>query len=115
VKVRTVPVAAPPVTRISRRTAPDLHGGGTRLLLDGADRPVQWGGVARVSADAVEVGLDFRAGVAWQFLPNWKVFSEYRFTTYSISPSRTVSGQRTKVEADLDTNHVLFGIGYSFR
>jgi hypothetical protein len=43
------------------------------------------------------------------------VFSEYRFTTYSISPSRTVSGQRTKVEADLDTNHVLFGIGYSFR
>ena len=40
--------------------------------------------------------------------------AEYRFTHYSISPEGRINGQRAKVEADLDTNHVLGGISFRF-
>ena len=42
---------------------------------------VQFGsGAGDISDEGFAVGVDVRAGVAYEFLPNWALFLEYRFT-----------------------------------
>jgi opacity protein-like surface antigen len=123
VKVRTVPMTPLVMLRLPLLQTPEYPTGKLQLYA-GAGPGFFWteqtarflnGVTERVSADTIEVGVDARAGIAWRFLPNWRVFTEYRFTYYSISPEETINGQRTKVEADLDTHHFLVGIGFDFK
>ena len=53
--------------------------------------------------------------MAYEFLPNWALFLEYRFTHVNDSPEGRSNGQKTTVDVDLNTNAVLFGVGYRFR
>jgi opacity protein-like surface antigen len=121
VKVRTVPMSPLVMLRLGFLQAPEYPAGQFQIYTGAGpgffwtEQTARLGSGERVSADTVEVGVDFRAGLAWQFTPNWKVFTEYRFTYYSISPESRVNGQRAKVEADFDAHHALVGVGYSFR
>ena len=72
-------------------------------------------GAGDISDEGFAVGVDLRAGVAYEFLPNWALFLEYRFTHVNDSPEGRSNGQKTSVDVDLNTNHVLFGVGYRFR
>ena len=72
-------------------------------------------GAGDISQEGFAVGVDARAGVAFEFLPNWALFLEYRFTHVSDKPEGQSNGQKTTVDVDLNTNHVLFGLGYRFR
>jgi opacity protein-like surface antigen len=119
VKVRTVPMT--PLVMLRLPLMPEQGYPAGRLQLYAAAGPgffwteqtASLAGVdRRVSEDTIEVGVDFRAGVAWHFTPAIKAFTEYRFTYYSIGEDK---GLGTTVEADLDAHHVLFGLGYSFR
>lgn len=123
VKVRTVPMSPLLMLRLPLLQAPDYPAGQLQLYT-GVGPGFFWteqttrflnGVTEKVSADTIEVGVDFRAGLAWSFLPNWRAFTEYRFTYYSIKPEGRINAQRASVEADLDTHHILFGIGYDFR
>jgi opacity protein-like surface antigen len=123
VKVRTVPMTPLVMLRLPLLQTPEYPVGRLQLYA-GAGPGFFWteqsarflsGGTEKVSDDTIEVGVDARAGIAWRFLPNWRVFTEYRFTYYSISPEGTINGQRAKVEADLDTHHFLMGIGFDFK
>jgi opacity protein-like surface antigen len=72
-------------------------------------------GVGDFSDDSFAVGVDARAGVAYEFLPNWALFLEYRFTHVSDSPEGRINGEKTTVDVDLNTNAVLLGVSYRFR
>ena len=72
-------------------------------------------GAGDISDEGFAVGVDVRAGVAYEFLPNWALFVEYRFTHVSDSPEGRSNGQKTTVDVDLNTNAALFGISYRFR
>ena len=72
-------------------------------------------GAGDISDEGFAVGVDLRAGVAYEFLPNWALFLEYRFTHVNDSPEGRSNGQKTTVDVDLNTNAVLFGVGYRFR
>jgi opacity protein-like surface antigen len=72
-------------------------------------------GPERVSETSMDIGADLRAGVAWNFTPNWAVFGEYRFTHFSASPSRNTSGGRISTDFDIDTNSFLAGISDRWR
>jgi len=72
-------------------------------------------GAGEVTKSGVNVGVDFRAGVAYEFTPNWAVFTEYRFTYYSVDAEGRIEDQKTKVEANFDDHSVLLGIRYRFR
>lgn len=71
-------------------------------------------GAGDFSKEGYALGVDVRAGVAYEFLPNWALFAEYRFTHVTDSPEGRSNGQKTTVDIDLNTNHVLFGLGYRF-
>lgn len=59
-------------------------------------------------------GVKAGAGVAWQFHQNIAVFGEYRFTHFSPDFRFTTLGIKTKVEMDVNTHRVVFGISYRF-
>jgi opacity protein-like surface antigen len=119
VKVRTVPMSPLVMLRLPLLPEQDYPAGKLQIYA-GAGPGFFWteqtatvaGVDRRVSNDTIEVGVDFRAGIAWNFTPALKAFTEYRFTHYSIGETKDLG---TTVEADLDAHHVLFGIGYSFR
>ena len=72
-------------------------------------------GAGDISDEGFAVGVDLRAGVAYEFLPNWALFAEYRFTHVSDSPEGRSNGQKTTVDVDLNTNAVLLGVSFRFR
>ena len=72
-------------------------------------------GAGDISDEGFAVGGDGRAGVAYESLPTWALFLEYRFTHVNDSPEGRSNGQKTTVDVDLNTNQVLFGVGYRFR
>jgi opacity protein-like surface antigen len=72
-------------------------------------------GAGDISEEGFKVGVDVRAGVAYEFLPNWALFVEYRFTHVSDSVEGHSNGQQTTVDFDVNTNAVLLGVGYRFR
>jgi opacity protein-like surface antigen len=122
VKVRTVPISPLLMLRLPLLQSPP-HPNGQLQIYVGVGPGLFWtetttrflnGVTEKVSADTIEVGVDFRGGVSFEIVPNVALFAEYRFTHYSISPEGRINGQRAKVEADLDTNHVLGGISFRF-
>ena len=122
VKVRTVPITPLVMVRLPLLESPQHPNGQLQLytgagpgifLLDTQARFLS--GAGEVTESSTEVGVDFRAGVAYEFTPNWAVFTEYRFTYYSTAPEGRIDGQKTKVEADFDAHHLLFGVSYRFR
>ena len=122
VKVQTLPITPLVMFRLPLMTSPQ-HPNGRLQLYTGAgpgffvrETTVRFrSGSARVSKSGVSVGADVRAGIAWEFTPNWAIFTEYRFTYYSIDAEGQVEGQKTNLEADYDAHHVLFGVSYRFR
>jgi opacity protein-like surface antigen len=122
VKVRTVPITPLVMFRLPLLESPQ-HPNGQLQLYTGAglgifilDTTVRFlSGAGEVSKEGASIGVDLRAGVAYEFLPNWAAFAEYRFTHFSVEPEGRVDGQKTKVEIDLDAHHVLFGVSYRFR
>ena len=120
--VQTVPISPLVMLRLPLLANPEHPNGQLQLytgigpgffVKDTTASLVSGGG--RVSEQTMSIGVDFRAGVAYEFLPNWAVFGEYRFTHYSVSGDGRINGQRTTVDVDVDANHVLFGISYRFR
>ena len=79
------------------------------------DATVQFrsGSASNFSDEGWAVGVDLRAGVAYEFLPHWALFLEYRFT--HVNDKAESNNQNTKVDLDLNTNQVLFGVSYRFR
>jgi len=122
VKVRTVPMTPLVMLRVPLAASLD-HPNGVVQLYAAAGPGFFWtesttrflnGVTEKISADTVQVGVDARAGIAFELFPNVALFAEYRFTHFSVSPSGSLNGQRTKVDADLDANHILGGISFRF-
>jgi opacity protein-like surface antigen len=74
-----------------------------------------------VSGSDGEIGLDVRAGLAWQFHKRWAIFGEYRYTDVKIDFTEkdslailSLSGTDVSTKAHLKTNHYLVGISYRF-
>jgi opacity protein-like surface antigen len=71
------------------------------------------------SGSSGEIGLDVRAGLAWQFHKHWAIFGEYRYTDVKIDFTQEdflplFSGTDVSVKTHLKTNHYLVGISYRF-
>jgi opacity protein-like surface antigen len=71
------------------------------------------------SGSSGEIGLDARAGVAWQFHKHWAIFGEYRYTDVKIDFTQEdsfaiISGSEESIKTHLKTNHFLAGISYRF-
>ena len=122
VKVRTLPITPLVMFRLPLMESPQ-HPNGQLQLYTGAgpgffmrEATVRFrSGAGEVSKEGVSIGADVRAGIAWEFATNWAVFTEYRFTYYSIDSDGQVEGQKVGVKADYDAHHLLFGVSYRFR
>jgi opacity protein-like surface antigen len=118
VSVRTVPMTPLVMLRLPLLQAPQYPTGQLNLYAAAGpgffwtEREATFASLGRVSDDRIDVGVDFRAGIAWFFVPNVKVFTEYRFTHFSLGKE---SNRGASVEADLDAHHLLFGVGFTFR
>ncbi|HET9489113.1 MAG TPA: outer membrane beta-barrel protein [Methylomirabilota bacterium] len=66
--------------------------------------------------DSVELGLDVRAGLAWQFHPRVGVFTEYRFTYLPIDTDEDsdFGPIEERVDTKLNTHHILMGVSIRF-
>jgi opacity protein-like surface antigen len=72
-----------------------------------------------VSGSSGEIGLDVRAGLAWQFHKHWAIFGEYRHTDVKIDFTQEdflplFSGTDESMKTHLNTNHFALGISYRF-
>jgi opacity protein-like surface antigen len=72
-----------------------------------------------LSGTSFDVGLDLRAGIAWQFHKHLALFGEYRYTDFSIDLEQTdilygLAGTKETMKTQLSTNHFLIGISYRF-
>ncbi len=66
-----------------------------------------------------DVGLDLRAGIAWQFYKRLALFGEYRYTNFTIDLEQTdilfgLAGTKETMKTRLATNHFLIGVSYRF-
>ncbi len=68
----------------------------------------------RVSDDAVDVGADVRAGVAWEFTPHWGIFAEYRFNYFTTSVDRDIEAGVIHADANLYIHSALAGVRFSW-
>jgi len=71
------------------------------------------------SGTSFDVGLDLRAGIAWQFQKHLALLGEYRYTDFSIDLEQTdilygFAGTKETMKTQLATNHFLIGISYRF-
>ncbi len=80
-----------------------------------------------VSEWILDIGLDVRAGLAWQFYRHLALFGEYRFTyveldfeqggcltfACALTPFASDATRRT-AEATLNTHHFLMGVSFRF-
>lgn len=72
-----------------------------------------------VSGTSFGVGLDLRAGIAWQFHKHLALFGEYRYTDFSNDLEQTdilygLVGTKETIKTQLATNHFLVGVSYHF-
>jgi outer membrane protein W len=69
---------------------------------------------------SIDLGLDVRAGMAWQFHKHLALFGEYRYTNFNISAKTEggaiipFSSSYYTIKTQLGTNHFLAGISYRF-
>ncbi len=123
-KLRVVPITPLVMLRLPLLQSPEYPAGRLQpyvaagpgfFVLDTTVRVASGLGPQEVSETGVDIGADLRAGVAWNFTPNWAIFGEYRFTHFSVSPSRNTPGGRISTDFDIDTNSFLAGISYRWR
>ncbi len=72
-----------------------------------------------VSGTSLDIGVDLRAGIAWQFQKHLALFGEYRYTNFSADLENTdvlygLAGSKDTIQTRLATNHFLIGISYRF-
>jgi hypothetical protein len=67
-------------------------------------------GTQGFSDTSLDVGLDARLGLNWQFDRYLELFTEYRFTYVEPSWEAIIQGSRNRVEASLRTHHALVGV-----
>jgi opacity protein-like surface antigen len=67
-----------------------------------------------VSDTTVDVGLDVRAGLSWQFVKNLALFGEYRFSYVRPDFDGNILGLATKFETKDTTHHILGGVSFRF-
>jgi opacity protein-like surface antigen len=72
-----------------------------------------------VSGISLDIGLDARAGIAWQFQKHLALFGEYRYTNFTVdlettSPLYGFAGSKDAIKTRVTTNHFLIGISYRF-
>ena len=67
-------------------------------------------GAQRFSDTSLDVGLDARVGLTWQFDRHIGLFTEYRFTYLEPGWEDVIQGVRNRVETTLRTHHALVGI-----
>jgi hypothetical protein len=70
----------------------------------------------KVGLESIDLGLDVRAGLTWQFHRRVGLFGEYRFTYLPISTDSDSDFGPTeeRVDAKLNTHHVLLGVSIRF-
>jgi opacity protein-like surface antigen len=73
----------------------------------------------KISGDSYKIGLDVRAGLAWQFHKHLALFGEYRYTDFSIDLKQSdilygLAGTKETMKTQLATNHFLIGLSYRF-
>ncbi len=114
-----VPIAALLMLRLPLLATPEIPGG--RIQPYAAAGPAAFVTHAkeslageRISDVSVDLGLDVRAGVAWQFHRNVALFGEYRFTHVSPKFEGTSLGQTFSIEPEIDTHHFLAGVSFRF-
>jgi opacity protein-like surface antigen len=97
--------------------------GGVALFVAVVDDTTNFGPPDRQSDIDASVGMKASAGVAWHFLRNWALFGEYRFTRFSPEfsftpvpdPDRGFENfDKTRVETDILTHHLLVGVSFRF-
>jgi opacity protein-like surface antigen len=72
-----------------------------------------------VSGFSLDMGVDARAGIAWQFHKHMALFGEYRYTNFRVDLETTsllygLGGTRDTIETRMSTDHFLMGISYRF-
>jgi opacity protein-like surface antigen len=62
------------------------------------------------------IGYKLAAGVAWRFSGSLSLFGEYRYTHVRAEPTLkgTITGADVPFRFDLDTHHLVAGLGYTF-
>jgi len=73
-----------------------------------------FGPISNVSDSSVNIGFDFRAGVAYRLTELFTVFAEYRFTHVKPEFSFPSVGGTATSSASFNTHHVLTGLGFRF-
>lgn len=87
---------------------------GPTLFVARLDDPSNFSGSTSESATDTSWGIKVGAGLAWQFQRISALFVEYRFTHFSPEFEFSVSGQRLKLETDVNTHSVVYGISFRF-
>jgi opacity protein-like surface antigen len=72
-----------------------------------------------VSGISLDMGVDVRAGIAWQFQEHMALFGEYRYTDFTVNLETTsllygLAGSRDTIGTRVTTNHFLIGISYRY-
>lgn len=70
--------------------------------------------LAGFADDSIDIGLDVRAGLAWQFHKNVALFGEYRFTYFKPEYEGTFLGVPTTTEFEYSTHHLAVGVSFRF-
>jgi hypothetical protein len=113
------------------RLQPYVGIGGSTFIVPSLDVDFRPAVAQKISTDSAEFGLDTRAGLAWQFHKRFALFAEYRYTHVRIeidekgcaAPPCTTSilppgpqgfDNSRRVEATLDTHHLLVGVSLRF-
>jgi opacity protein-like surface antigen len=78
--------------------------------------PAPWGPLEKAGDPdtSIDLGLDFRVGLAWSITHNLALFGEYRFSTVEPEFEENVYGVSENMETKLATHHWLAGISCRF-
>jgi opacity protein-like surface antigen len=110
VDITVVPISALVMVRLNPKGKVQPYAGvGPGLFISHASTDIDTGeGAVHFSDTQRDIGLDARAGVAWQVAPKWGVFTEYRFTHFKVD----FSDLGVSSETILNTHYVLAGIRF---
>ena len=110
VDLTVVPISALVMVRLNPKGKIQPYAGvGPGLFISHASTDIDTGeGAVHFSDTARDLGVDARAGIAWQVAPKWGVFTEYRFTHFKVD----FSDLGINTETILNTHYVLAGIRF---
>jgi opacity protein-like surface antigen len=110
VDLTVVPVSALVMVRLNpKRKIQPYAGVGPGLFISHASVDIDTGaGAVHFSDTQRDLGVDARAGIAWQVAPKWGVFTEYRFTHFKVE----FSDLGINAETILNTHYVLAGVRF---